>query len=214
MNAFITSIFFAALLFVPSAHAIFVTTGDAGVYFSGLYGLSNSSEPAFEDDKALRLGVGFELNKTLAVEVNYVDLGAYALKDGAALDGLAATIEQDVQETFPEARVDSVALDAITTGLELSLTGEYPLGGGFNVYGRAGLFHWNKTLEVDVVVVEGDSRGRLRMGESGDNGIDIVYGLGIAYRATQALSLNIEWSNYTAADADNQIAGVGARWYF
>lgn len=214
MNTLIISTVCAASLLASSAHAIFVTPGDAGIYTSGFYGVSSPSDSAFGDDEALRLGVGFQLNKSLAIEVNYVDLGAYVLKDRAELDRIAARIEGDLQETYPEAQVGAVALDVVTTGLEVSLLGDYRLTDAFSIYGRVGLFSWNSDKETDVTVALASRRGTITFAEPVDDGIDVVYGMGAAYQVTQTLSLNIEWSKYTTADTDNRIAGVGVRWYF
>lgn len=216
MKAFIASTLFATSFVASSAHALFASTDDhSRFYIGGLYGTSSPSESMFDDDKSMRLGFGFALNDRLAIEINHVDLGAYAMNDRDFLASVAMAAEREAfEQTGEDVRIDSIAMASATTGLEVSLVGEYPLSDLFSVYGRVGLFNWAADLETDIHFSWNGMRERFQDKEKYDDGLDTVFGLGAAYRIIPALSLNIEWSNYTTSDMDNRVIGIGARWHF
>lgn len=186
----------------------------ADTYVGGFYGISDSGESGLDSDKAMRLGVGFEVSDTLSFEANYVNLGSYDVTDQEVLDVMGYAIESALQGQFPGAEVDVNSMTMPSTGFELSLLGEYPLTDKVNVFGRLGLFKWEMEMEGQFVVTMGSQSESLAEKVKLDDGLDTVVGVGASYQINPALSINAEFSNYAMGDFDSRVMGLGLRWHF
>lgn len=194
--------------------AVSSVSAQAEIYAAGLVGVSSPSESVFDDDKAVRLGLGFRFNEMLSVEANYLDLGAYAMQ-GDALRMVIAETEFALQNEFPanEVEVTSASVDSLASGLELSLVGQYSLTDAMNLYGRVGIFSWTADLDGSVNIALDGQNEAFSFKEEFDDGTDVVVGLGVSHQVSSALSLQLEWSSYATSDMDNRVLGLGARWH-
>jgi len=125
-----------AALSVVTAPAAFADE-NAGWYVGGGIGQFNAQIDDFteiddtvdrwdEDDTAYKLFAGYRLNKVLAFELDYINLGEPA---GAVVPG--------------------VNLDSSVDGFAPYVVGTLPLGNFFEVYARLGYFFYDATLGVE-----------------------------------------------------------------
>lgn len=125
-----------AVLSVATAPAAFADE-NAGWYLGGGFGQFNAQIDDFteiddtvdrwdEDDTAYKLFGGYRLNKMLAFELDYINLGE---PSGAVVPG--------------------VNVDAAVDGFAPYVVGTLPLGNFFEVYARLGYFFYDATLGVE-----------------------------------------------------------------
>lgn len=142
-------------------------------------GFGNAQSSLDKRDSGYRLHVGYKFSRHFAAELGYVDLGKHQI---------------DSRVTFGNAVPGSLSNNITVDGFDVSLVGEYPLGGRLSAFGRVGAF----TAEAKSVVM---ANGAIAL-FSGDGArrekrdTQAVYGLGLAYALTPAVSLRGEWSRF------------------
>jgi len=132
--------------------------------------------PDDKRDTAYALDAGYRFNSWLALEGGYVDFGRYSF-DSDTLDG----------------RLKAHAY-------RLSAVGIAPVGAGFSVYGKAGIF--DSRAEFD-----GGSPAGLDVGGTRHH-TDGTFGLGASYDFTRTLAANVEWNRYLKV-AETDATGRG-----
>ncbi len=118
------------------------------------------------DETGWTLGVGYSLNRLLAVQVAYHDLGS----------GHAATDCPPPNVCLVE-NLDTVDI----SGYSLAATGSYPVTDAFDVFGRVGLMSWD---------VDFDNFARDASGE------DVLFGVGVAYTFADSWRLSLQYEDY------------------
>ena len=130
-------------------------------------------------DAPLTLGVNAKLSKSVGVDLQYIDFGE------VKFDGLFAG-------TTSVGTVEN-------KGVELSVTGKYPLGNGFNATGKAGALYWDGE--------ENELFGGAPDNES-DHGIDPLFGFGVEKELTPHITADFTLTRYFNVFDDNIDAAV------
>lgn len=127
----------AALAVAATAPAAYAQDEDAGFYLGGGVGQFNAQiddvdevdstvDEWDEDDTAYKFFAGYRLNRFLAFELDYINLGE---PSGDVIPGFN--------------------VDASVDGFAPYVVGTIPLGQWFEVYGRLGYFFYDATLGVE-----------------------------------------------------------------
>ncbi len=146
---------------------------------------------------AWRVHGGWSMNRHLALEVGYSDLGEVTTGFAGevpvlAIDGLLAA---------------ALPLQPRTAnGFDLSLAARHELAfvRGLSVQARVGVFRWDAQRSV------GTSDGRSVI-EYAD-GANLLLGAGLGYRLTQQVEVTAEWMRHAMGSANVQATGVGIRY--
>ncbi|MDP1924000.1 MAG: TonB-dependent receptor [Thiobacillus sp.] len=204
MNKQLLLLALSAALGVSSAHA-----ADTGFYVGGSLGQSKidisasdidaelasagypSSTSVDDSDTGWKLFAGYRIMKYLAVEGAYTNLGE------ASANSII---------TAPPGVVNATVEGEAWT---VSALGILPIGDKFSLFGRLGVNIWN----VDVSAT-GTNSGATATVAGSDDGTDMVYGVGAAYRFTDNLSLRGEWERYDFGDTDVDLLSAGISWDF
>ena len=169
-----------ALLCAPSAWS-----QEAGFYVGGAVGQAEHKDACEganiscdEKDSAWKIFGGYQINRNLAVELGYADLGE------SAASGTVGAITVD-------ARFE-------VTVFELSAVGMLPIMDRLSLFGRAGLYRSD---------VELSGTGRLGATtvpvSSSDDNIDFTFGLGVRYDVTRNIGVRAEWQRYLGVGGDD-----------
>lgn len=163
-----------------------------------------------DDDSALRVGGGLEINSHLAVELLYEDLGAYGA--GMRLNG----VNPDDEAAFLEAR-ESVEIE----GLGTRLVGRYPVTERLSVEGVAGVSYLDRSARNTVERQNFGSDVDAGQVTNGDNDWSVSLGLGVRFDISERLAANarytrhldaVESTNMETSDLDALTIGLVLRW--
>lgn len=161
---------------VASATALPAAAQMSNAYIGGSIGQSKYNvdcpSPLSCDDKdtAFRLFGGYEFNRNIAAEIGYADMGKAKLTGPGGSDELAAT------------------------AFDLSAILKWPFAGGFNVFGRLGVY----AGKLELSGVDTGSK----------NSTNLTYGLGGGYDFNKNLGLRAEWQRYSKMKLRNDATGV------
>ena len=144
-------------------------------------------EPHFIDDtgRGWHLYLGRRLHRYIAVEVNYVSLGAFGI--------------QGTQTTTT--RVADIDTEFDVFGWSIEGVGRYPLGQRLTVFGKGGMWQWTKEGSGDVPAAD---TGDVFAPTSVERDLGLAYGLGLKYHFNR-FSLRSDWHNY---DFDSESATI------
>ncbi|RPI13453.1 MAG: hypothetical protein EHM60_09115 [Lysobacterales bacterium] len=149
--------------------------------FAVIDGRSETSEDAF----TWGLTLGYQIIRYVAVELAYVDLGEAEYKSRLLVsDGIGSG---DLNTT----------VNVASSGPALSAVGTLPIGAGWEVLGRVGMYFGDNDLDVSV-----DSGG---LGESLDDSSSsqsLMWGAGLGYTARQ-WTVRLEYQQYTDVGDDD-----------
>ncbi|WP_286240447.1 outer membrane beta-barrel protein [Neptuniibacter halophilus] len=185
-----------------------------GYYVFGDYGRSDFDTGVSaagintdDTDSAFSLGVGFQYNEYLAVELGYLDLGEASFSTNAPVSGTVGGSSVTLD--------GSLDLDA--TGFFLGLRGNYALNDAFTLFGRAGLLNWESDLTLaGTATIDGVAYTGSFSGEAAD-GTDPYLGLGVEYNFNENLSAKLQYNRYFLdfegedLDVDTFTAGLSYR---
>lgn len=133
-----------------------------------------------DKDTAFRIFGGYQFHPNIGVELGYADLGK--AKASASGPGGSASAE----EKF--------------TAWDLVAVGSYPIGTGFSVFGKLGLYYGKAEATVNVNL-PGFFSGT---GSDSETGTDFTYGLGAGFDFNKNFGARIEWQRYNGfSDASN-----------
>jgi len=136
-------------------------------------------------DTGIKIFGGYQFNQNFGVELAYVDLGK------ASYSGF-----------FGAAPVTGGTVK--TSGLNISAVGTLPLGSGFALFGKAGLFTWEAKAN--------DTTGGLPFSAT-DDGVDLSLGIGASYDFTKNFAIRAEWERFKAV-GDIDLLSVGVVYKF
>lgn len=204
MNKNLLLLALTAALGATSAQA-----ADTGFYIGGSFGQSQISDFSGSDldselatlgitsttttddsDSGWKVFAGYKIMKNLAVEGSYTNLG----------EATARTVV-----TTPLAGTFNTTLEF--ESWSISAVGILPLNDQFSLFARLGLNVWS----LDGSTTGTGSGSAVT---TGDDGADVVYGLGASYNFSQNLSLRGEWERYDFDGSDVDLLSVGLAWAF
>ena len=148
---------------------------DYGVYVGA--GVGRSKTEAFcggtcdTYDRTWNAFVGYQLNRHLAFELGYVDLGQFTVS--GTITGVPVTSVYDMW------------------AIELSGVGLLPLTDRFSIFGKLGLFRYDSEANTTGVVV----------GDTGRRDTSYTLGIGAQYAFTRNLAARLEWQSYADVGA-------------
>jgi OOP family OmpA-OmpF porin len=146
-------------------------------------GACNGSPVSCKDhDTAWKLFGGYQFNQNFGAEVGYTDLGK------AKLNGITSGV--------------SVDASLAATAWELLGVGTLPLGQGFGLYGKAGLYRAETKLSATAAIpgFSASSSGK-------DKNSDLTFGFGGRYDITKAIGARAEWQRYRKVGGNNTDKG-------
>jgi hypothetical protein len=147
-------------------------------------------------DPGVKILLGLQINRHLALEGGYVRLGEFrATRDVAAPS------------------VGSFNADLRLHGLVFDAVGTLPLGRNFSALGRAGgFFSEAKTFRA----ASGTLPGGAASGSTIHDELTLRYGLGLQYRLSERAALRAEWERFpgvgnpaTTGEADVDLYSIG-----
>ena len=126
-----------------------------------------------DTDQGWKIFGGYRFNDNVAVEVFHADLGDAEISNGT---------------DWAKIGVDGYGLSAV---------GLLPVNENFDLFAKAGLFHWSADLTTSADL------------SAGDDGTDATYGIGAAYNmGTVSLRAELERYEVSGEDIDLISAGV------
>ncbi len=189
-----TKLFAAAVLALGGLVAVSQASAQ-GFYIGGSAGQSDfddsnttgliTSGTVDGKDTGFKIFGGYQFNHNFGVELAYVDLGK------AGYSGF-----------FGAAPVTGGTVK--TSGLNISAVGTLPLGSGFALFGKAGLFAWES--EANDVTGGVPFSGK-------EDGTDLSLGIGASYDFTKNFAIRAEWERFKAV-GDIDLLSVGIVYKF
>ncbi|EMD77074.1 OmpA-like transmembrane region [Vibrio diabolicus E0666] len=163
--------------FLLATSVLFSASTIAGGYVGGSVGMSDGSD-GYDSDTSFAFTAGYEINQNFAVEASYVDLGE---------------MSDDI------APVWTIGAD----GFNFSAVGKVPVSQSVELFGKAGLFVWDATLEEE-------GYGEL----ASESGTDFSFGFGVSAEVMQNLNLVAEFQQFKIDDGDVNNYSIGAQYKF
>lgn len=147
-----------------------------------------------DKDTAFKIGAGIQLNRHIAIEFQYTDLGSPEYK-GTLTDGFDTV---------------GVKVTGDTDGFGMNLVGTLPFD-RFKLFGKIG-YH---KLETEASVKVSTDFGSLKMKETEKEWVT-SYGIGASYAFTPQVELAAEFERYqdVADEYDVDMASIGLRYNF
>ncbi|MDJ0700974.1 MAG: outer membrane beta-barrel protein [Woeseiaceae bacterium] len=152
-----------------------------------------------DSDTAWKVYGGFMFNENFAVELGFVELGE---------------VKTRYTTNIPPSDVDSILSDTYAVHPYLGngwvAAGVYSLPFADEQWAflaRAGAFFWK--ADIDVAVLSG-ATGSV---SGDDSGTDLMYGIGLEWKAGESFSITGEWERYRLNDWVD-VPTIGFRWYF
>ncbi len=168
-----------------------------------------------DDEAAARtVEVGYSLNRNLAVQLGYHDLGSHGGFGSPCPRGEEGCVERlaslglcvegfDCTEVRP-------SLAAEVDGVSLALVPIWPIGERFSLRGKAGLIAW----DTDVTVEQGfitTAASRTTANGKLYSSRDLLAGLGVQYDFPNGLGLLLQHETF---DLDARTTSLGVSWRF
>lgn len=123
-------------------------------------------------DQGWKIFGGYRFNDNVALEVFHADLGDAEISDGTDWAKIGAD------------------------GYGLSIVGLLPVSENFDLFAKAGLFHWSADLTTNFDV------------SAGDDGTDATYGIGAAYNM-DTVTLRAEFERYDLSGDEVDMISAG-----
>ncbi len=134
------------------------------------------------DSTAFRFTLGYRFGDYLGLEAGYHRFGDF--QQEVVVDGVPADV--------------SIGADGFTA----AVTGRVPLGERFSVLGRAGLYFWNGTAQINDV------------SSASPDDTNLLLGLGLGFRVASPLTLTADVSHYDLEDAESTVFSLGLDYRF
>lgn len=133
-----------------------------------------------EDADAYKIILGYEYPSFWGFELGYVDLGEYEFGEG-------------IGEADPLGSVES-------SGWTVAITGRFPIGQYFAIFGKVGYFFW-----------EADVQGATNVWDLVGDGEDPFYGAGLQVKFGQSFSVLGEYERFEAEELKSDLFSLGLR---
>jgi hypothetical protein len=164
-----------------------ITANAEGFFVGGSIGsasLSQDFDGLTVDDSttSFRLVAGWRFNEYFSVEGGYNSFGKF--KDDVDIAGVPTSV--------------SLTADGFTLGLG----GSIPLSDRFSLIGRAGMFFWNGTAEINSVT----------QADPGDS--NPFFGAGAQFAISSKFLINADFTRYEVEDANSDVLSVGFEYRF
>lgn len=194
----------------PCAHAQWyagASAGESRISFKGAnqsdqlldLGFDGASSSVDDKDTAYRIHAGYQLQRYLAVEAGYVDLGRTSIRSTVRPAGSLDT------------RIKA-------KGFDVSAVGMLPLGEQFTIFARLGAFGAETRASFSgggsVVLFNGEETQKKRT-------TNAVYGIGATFNFSPRLALRAEWNRYqklgndvTGGEFDARTLAAGIQYRF
>jgi OOP family OmpA-OmpF porin len=182
----------AALLFA----GIGAAQAQSGLYLGASFGPSEYDSSVADglitsgsvdgSDTGFKFFGGFQVNPNFALEAAYVNLGEARYSGDFFGDPVVG------------GRVEA-------TGINLSGVLSAPLGPGFSVFGKLGLFLWEAEANDITAGVPFSDR---------QDGTDLSFGIGASYDVAPNVSVRAEWEFFQPADTDTSLLSIGVVFRF
>ena len=145
------------------------------------------------DRTGFRLFMGYRFTPNWVVEAGFTDLGDVNAESSATVP---------VGEAGAYARALLESLPASASGIETSFSYRYPLGNGFALAARAGVWRW----ENDQRAVFGGEQLN-----TSPSGTDLLFGVGFEWRPAPQWDVGLEASRYRVDSEDLNVLGASVR---
>lgn len=175
---------------------LLATLGLAGInsafaqgYLGAAVGSTSPDEEGFDSDNGFKFTGGYRINKNIALEASYVDLGEFEADDDlvAAAEYLSGT------------SLNGVSVEI--TGIELSVIGFAPVSDVVALFARVGVFNWDADLVVETTFYGS--------GSVSEDGSDPFLGAGIQLDVSERVAIKAEFVRYDAYEGDVDFMGAG-----
>ena len=143
-----------------------------------------------EEDSGIKLFAGFQLNKNIAVQLHYADLGEASVTgdNGDRFDLRGTTFEFFNDGSKISSEIESIGL-SLLVGMDVAAS--------INPYIKFGLQRW----EIDVTVVSPSL-----VNESiNDDDTEAFLGVGIDFKLAESVKLKLEFERYGIDDLDTNL---------
>jgi len=151
-----------------------------------------------DSDSSWKIFGGYQLNRNVAIELGYGDLGKVSV-------GTPAFVFLGIPIPAANTTIES-------TVFELVGVGSLPVAERFSLFGKIGLYR--SDTDIKIAFANGASSS-----DSDDN-IDLTFGVGARYDFTRNLGVRAEWQRYSSVKAadfgesDIDVMSVGLIWKF
>lgn len=135
-------------------------------------GFSSARVEAEKSTAAAKIGVGYKINKHLAIDVAFMDLG---------------TFEHEITTTGPTAKFTAKEK---YRGTALSVIGSLPVSEAWSLFGRIGYLDWKNKFSISGCAVGGGCVAA----SASESGSDPIYGLGANWEISHRWGLTMEWN--------------------
>ena len=205
----------AALVFAFSATPVAFAADEKGFY--GIVGLGQSeadiNAPAGvsvdNKDTSYFLGAGYRFNDYVSVEGGYLDLGEFSASGSGSVSGTYSGTPYTATGTF------SAKSDA--KGWFLGPKFTLPLSKKMDLYGKVGYYFWDSdttfsasgTFTIGGVTYAGGVSAK-----ASTSGDDPYYGVGLAYRFTDRIGIQADFTRYSIQDTDVDMLALGLTFKF
>jgi OmpA-OmpF porin, OOP family len=170
-----------------SSSAVAQAMPDRGWYVGGSFGTTEDNESCPTTscdlkDSGWKIFGGFRMNRNLAFEGGYADLGSFSA--GGTFLGLPANVNVDV------------------TSLNAAVLGIFPLGDRFELFGKAGISFTKYDGSGSVGGFSGSSR---------DDETELLWGVGATYNINRNFGIRAEWERLNKSEIDMMSLGIQYR---
>lgn len=135
-----------------------------------------------DNSTAFRIIAGWRFNDYFTVEGGYHDFGDFEQTFDDGSGPMTATLSAD--------------------GFILGATGRIPVSERFAVTGRAGMFFWNGSAEVNNV------------SQATPEDSNLYLGVGVSFDVGERLQLTADWTRYELESATSGVFSVGLQYRF
>lgn len=138
-----------------------------------------ASSSVDDTDTAWKVFGGYKLNRYLAIEASYVDLGEVSITSNVTTPAIGTV----------DTNWEALSMTAAAVGI-------LPFAYGFELFGKAGIQYWDVDLSTTPSAANTES----------ETGTDYFYGIGAGYNLTYNIALRAEWERYNNV-GDNNTTG-------
>jgi opacity protein-like surface antigen len=192
-----------------------VAAEDSGFYAGAGIGFSNLESESIElfegdggsiklddDDMAWKLFGGWRLNKYIAFELDYFDLGSFTDTTNFDIDDLPLPTPVSTGGTV------DITTTADLTGFAPYVVGTWPVG-MFEISGKLGYAFWDADLNVC-----GSNQDLWACEDTSEDGEDFAWGVGAGVTLLDNINVKVEYEGIEIEDADVSIWWLTGAWRF